>query len=75
MTARLMILNGPNPNLLGVRERTYFDNACRYQDKREEFATFAGSHLSFHQSDQGAPGRGCPNSAYLWRRDAIAISR
>ena len=72
-----MVLNGPNPNLLGVREPHIYGSTTlvAIRTSCEEFAMFAGSHLSFHQLDQGAPGRGCPNSAYLWRRDAIATSR
>ncbi len=53
MTARLMILNGPNLNLLGVREPhiygtttlTAVETSCR------EFAGFLGVSLSFHQSN------------------------
>ena len=53
MTARLMILNGPNLNLLGIREphiygKTTFaeiEAGCR------EFAGFLGISLAFHQSN------------------------
>jgi 3-dehydroquinate dehydratase-2 len=53
MTARLMILNGPNLNLLGTREPHIYgrttlkeiEAACR------EFATCLGISLSFHQSN------------------------
>lgn len=53
MAARLMILNGPNLNLLGVREpRIYgpttlaaIEASCR------DFAQFLGVSLEFHQSN------------------------
>lgn len=53
MTARLMILNGPNLNLLGVREPHIYgtttlaaiEAACR------DFAGLAGIDLAFHQSN------------------------
>src|SRR6185369_15324925 len=53
MTARLMILNGPNLNLLGTREPHIYgrttlkeiEAACR------EFAAYLGVSLSFHQSN------------------------
>lgn len=53
MTARLMILNGPNLNLLGIREPHIYGSttleaieaACR------AFAAHAGVTLAFHQSN------------------------
>lgn len=53
MTARLMILNGPNLNLLGVREPHIYGSTTLEAVKTscEEFAKFAGADLSFHQSN------------------------
>ena len=53
MTARLMILNGPNLNLLGVREPHIYGSTTLAAIKAscEEFAKSAGAHLSFHQSN------------------------
>jgi len=53
MTARLMILNGPNLNLLGVREPEIYGRTTLASIKKscEEFAAFAGARLSFHQSN------------------------
>ena len=53
MTARLMILNGPNLNLLGVREPHIYGSTTLAAVKKscEEFAAFAGAQLSFHQSN------------------------
>jgi 3-dehydroquinate dehydratase-2 len=53
MTARLMILNGPNLNLLGVREPHIYGSTTLAAIRRscEEFADFAGARLSFHQSN------------------------
>jgi 3-dehydroquinate dehydratase II len=53
MTARLMILNGPNLNLLGVREPHIYGSTtlAAIRASCEEFAAFAGAHLSFHQSN------------------------
>jgi 3-dehydroquinate dehydratase len=50
---RLMILNGPNLNLLGVREPHIYGSTplATIQESCEEFAKFAGAHLSFHQSN------------------------
>src|SRR6202022_5199699 len=50
---RLMILNGPNLNLLGVREPHIYGSTtlAAIQASCEEFATFAGVQLSFHQSN------------------------
>jgi 3-dehydroquinate dehydratase II len=53
MTARLMILNGPNLNLLGEREPHIYGATTLVAVKTscEEFAAFAGAQLSFHQSN------------------------
>jgi 3-dehydroquinate dehydratase-2 len=53
MTARLMILNGPNLNLLGVREPHIYGSTTLPAIKAscEEFAKFADAQLSFHQSN------------------------
>ena len=53
MTARLMILNGPNLNLLGVREPHIYGSTTLAAIKAscEEFAKSAGAQLSFHQSN------------------------
>jgi 3-dehydroquinate dehydratase-2 len=50
---RLMILNGPNLNLLGVREPHIYGHTTleAIQKSCEEFASFAGATLSFHQSN------------------------
>jgi 3-dehydroquinate dehydratase II len=50
---RLMILNGPNLNLLGVREPHIYGatTLAAIQESCEAFARFAGAHLSFHQSN------------------------
>ena len=53
MTARLMILNGPNLNLLGVREPHIYGSTTLEAVKKscEEFAGFTGATLAFHQSN------------------------
>ncbi|MGC2122539.1 MAG: type II 3-dehydroquinate dehydratase, partial [Xanthobacteraceae bacterium] len=53
MTARLMILNGPNLNLLGVREPHIYGSTTLDAIKTscEEFAKIAGARLSFYQSN------------------------
>ena len=53
MTTRLIILNGPNLNLLGVREPHIYGSTTLTTVKTscEEFAAFADAHLSFHQSN------------------------
>ena len=50
---RLMILNGPNLNLLGVRELHIYGSTTLAAIKAscEEFARFAGAQLAFHQSN------------------------
>ena len=53
MTARLMVLNGPNLNLLGTREPHIYGTTtlAAVQTSCEEFARFAGARLAFHQSN------------------------
>jgi 3-dehydroquinate dehydratase-2 len=53
MTARLMVLNGPNLNLLGTREPHIYGTTtlAAVQASCEEFARFAGAHVAFHQSN------------------------
>jgi 3-dehydroquinate dehydratase II len=53
MTARLTILNGPNLNLLGIREPHIYGSTTLDVIKAccEEFARFAGVKLAFHQSN------------------------
>ena len=50
---RLMILNGPNLNLLGVREPEIYGRTtlAAIQASCEVFAKFADAQLSFHQSN------------------------
>jgi 3-dehydroquinate dehydratase-2 len=50
---RLMILNGPNLNLLGVREPHIYGSTtlAGIQASCEEFARLVGAQLSFHQSN------------------------
>ena len=53
MMARLMILNGPNLNLLGVREPHIYGSTTlsAIRASCEEFAKAANAQLSFHQSN------------------------
>ena len=53
MTARLTILNGPNMNLLGVREPHIYGTTtlAAVEASCREFADFAGLSLAFHQSN------------------------
>jgi 3-dehydroquinate dehydratase-2 len=53
MTARLTILNGPNLNLLGIREPHIYGSTTLDAVKVscEAFAAFTGASLSFHQSN------------------------
>ena len=53
MTARLMILNGPNLNLLGVREPHIYGSVTLEAIKAtcNELATHFGAALAFHQSN------------------------
>ncbi|MGB8609154.1 type II 3-dehydroquinate dehydratase [Bradyrhizobium sp.] len=50
---RIMIINGPNLNLLGIREPHIYGSTTLDAIKAscEDFARFAGAQLSFHQSN------------------------
>jgi 3-dehydroquinate dehydratase-2 len=50
---RIMIINGPNLNMLGIREPHIYGSTTLEAIKGscEEFAGFAGAQLSFHQSN------------------------
>ena len=49
MTARLMVLNGPNLNLLGIREPHIYGSTtlAAVEASCKAFAAFAGASLSF----------------------------
>jgi 3-dehydroquinate dehydratase II len=53
MPARLMILNGPNLNLLGVREPHIYGTTtlAAIEASCREFAEVIGASLAFHQSN------------------------
>ena len=53
MPPRLTILNGPNLNLLGVREPNIYGSTTLSAIKKscEQFAKIANARLSFHQSN------------------------
>jgi 3-dehydroquinate dehydratase II len=53
MTARLLILNGPNLNLLGVREPHIYGSTTLAEIRKgcETFAAYAGAVLDFRQSN------------------------
>jgi 3-dehydroquinate dehydratase-2 len=72
MTARLMILNGPNLNLLGIREPHIYGTTTLAEINKscEDFATFAGAQVSCHQSNHEGVLVDLIQSA---RKDADAI--
>src|ERR1041384_3286354 len=72
MTARLMILNGPNLNLLGIREPHIYGSTtpAAVEASCKAFAGFAGVKVSFHQSNHEGVLVDLIQSA---RKDADAI--
>src|SRR6185295_20263839 len=69
---RIMIINGPNLNLLGIREPHIYGSTTLEAIKAscEELANFAGAQLSFHQSNHEGVLVDLIQSA---RKDADAI--
>jgi 3-dehydroquinate dehydratase II len=53
MSARLMILNGPNLNMLGIREPHIYGTTslAAIEQSCREFAAHIGAALAFHQSN------------------------